>query len=89
MEFSQLVNGIPLAFVVMGLVEWIKALGVSGRLLTILSLVIGLVLGIAYQLSIAMPSDFAGWFGAVVFGLALGLTACKVYDAVRSASKVG
>ena len=88
MNFDQLVNGIPLALVVMGLVEWIKALGVSGRLLTILSLAIGLVLGIAYQLSIEMPVDFAGWFGAVVFGLALGLTASKVYDAIRSAAKV-
>lgn len=86
MNFDQLINGIPLALVVMGLVEWVKALGVGGRTLTILSLTIGLILGIAYQVSIELPTDFVGWFGAVIFGLALGLMASKVYDAIHSAS---
>lgn len=88
MNFNQAVNGIPLVLVVLGLVELTKALGVVGKLLTIISFVIGLVLGILYQLSIAPPMGFGGWFAAVVFGLALGLVACKVYDAIRSASKV-
>jgi hypothetical protein len=82
------VNGIPLVLVVMGLVELSKTLGAEGKLLTIISFVIGLVLGILYQLSITPPMGFGGWFAAVVFGLALGLVACKVYDAIRSASKV-
>jgi len=33
-----------------------------------------------------MPANFAEWFGAVIFGLALGLVASKVYDAIKSAS---
>ncbi len=89
MNFDQVVNGIPLVFVVLGLVELTKALGVQGKLLTIISFVIGLVLGVLYQLSIAPPMGFGGWFAAVVFGLALGLVACKVYDAIRSATSVG
>ena len=88
MNFDQVVNGIPLVLVVLGLVELSKALGAEGKLLTIISFVIGLVLGILYQLSIAPPMGFGGWFAAVVFGLALGLMACKVYDAIRSASTV-
>jgi hypothetical protein len=88
MNFDQVVNGIPLVLVVMGLVELSKTLGAEGKLLTIVSFVIGLVLGILYQLSIAPPMGFGGWFAAVVFGLALGLTASKVYDAIRSASKI-
>lgn len=47
-----------------------------------------LALGVLYQVSIAVPAGFAGWFGAAVFGLALGLVASKVYDAIRSATKI-
>jgi hypothetical protein len=89
MEFDQIINGIPLVFVVMGLVELVKAFGLQGRALTAASFAIGLLLGIAYQVSLGLPADYAGWFGAVVFGLALGLVASKVYDAIRSAAKAG
>lgn len=81
-----LVNGVSLSFVIMGLVELVKQLGVSGKWLTFASFAIGLVLGILYQLTLGIPTDFAGWFGAVAFGLAAGLVACKVYDAIRNAA---
>ena len=87
MEFDQVINGIPLIFVVMGLVELVKAFGVQGKALTAASFAIGLALGILYQVSLGVPVGFAGWFGAAVFGLALGLVASKVYDAIRSATK--
>lgn len=87
MSFDQVVNGVPLIFVVMGLVELIKAFGVQGKVLTAASFLIGLGLGVLYQISIATPDGFAGWFGAVIFGLALGLVACKVYDAMKPATK--
>lgn len=88
MNFDQIVNGIPLILVVMGLVELSKAFGVEGKPLTILSFVIGLALGLLYQISLGVPVGYAGWFGAVIFGLALGLVASKVYDAIRSASSL-
>ena len=88
MDFGELVNGIPLILVVIGLVEFCKQLGAQGWLLTILSMAIGLVLGVLYQLSIAMPATFGGWFGSVFYGIALGLAACKLYDAGKSAAKV-
>lgn len=87
MEFEQVVNGIPLIFVVMGLVELMKAFGFEGKALTAGSFVIGLVFGVLYQVSVEIPVGFAGWFGAGFFGLALGLVASKVYDAIRSASR--
>ena len=87
MSFDQVVNGVPLIFVVMGLVELIKAFGVQGKALIASSFGIGLVVGLLYQLSLGTPADYAGWFGAAVFGLALGLVACKVYDAMKSATK--
>jgi len=86
MSFDQIVNGVPLIFVVMGLVELVKAFGLGGKALTAASFGIGLALGILYQMSIAVPIGFAGWFGACIFGLALGLVASKVYDAIKSAA---
>jgi len=47
-------------------------------------LLIGVIAGIAYQISIALPADFAGWFAAVIYGLALGLVASGLYDAGKS-----
>ena len=86
MEWNEVINGIPLIFVVMGLVELTKTFGASGKPLTGISLGIGLVLGVLYQVSLGVPSDFAGWFGAVIYGLALGITASGVYNAVRNAA---
>ena len=37
MEFDQIVNGIPLLFVVMGLVELSKSFGAQGMALTAIS----------------------------------------------------
>ena len=86
MEWNEVINGIPLIFVVMGLVELAKVFGASGKALTGISTGIGLVLGILYQLSLGMPSDYAGWFGAVIYGIALGITASGVYSAIRNAA---
>ena len=77
------VAGIPLLVFVLAFVQWIKGLGVSGVYAKVTSMVIGLSLGIGYQLTLSTPGDFAGWFAAVVFGLALGLGASGVYDSVN------
>jgi hypothetical protein len=88
MDFSNaLVAGVPLVLVVIGLVEWSKRLGVSGKPLMVLSMLIGVVLGVLYQFSQQPPEGFSAWFGAVVYGLALGLVASGIYDAARSARK--
>jgi len=81
MNFDAIVAGLPLVLVVIGLVEWFKQLGVQGNVLRYVSMAIGLVIGIAYQISLGLPADFAGWFGAAVYGLALGLVASGIYDA--------
>lgn len=74
------VMGIPLLVFVLGLVQFIKSYGLKGNAVKTLSMGIGLVLGIGYQFSIAAPSNFAQWFGIVLFGLALGLVASGVYE---------
>lgn len=88
MDFTQyLVAGVPLVLVVLGLVEWVKSLGLTGNAVKVVSLAIGLVLGIGYQLSLAVPVGFGGWFTVTVFGLGLGLVASGIYDAAKNAVK--
>ena len=82
------VLGVPLIFVVIGLVEYVKKMGVTGKYLLGASMLIGLVLGAGSQLAAAgFPADFAGWFGVTVYGLGLGVVASGVYDAVKSVLK--
>jgi len=77
-----IVAGIPLLLVVLGLVQFIKGFGLTGNAVKLLSLAVGLLLGIGYQMSVTIPVDFSGWFAVAVFGLGLGLVASGVYDVV-------
>jgi|YNPMSStandDraft_1061717.scaffolds.fasta_scaffold00219_4 uncharacterized membrane-anchored protein YitT (DUF2179 family) len=88
MNGQDVVNGIPILFVVIAVVEYLKKLGVDGKALTVASLLTGAVLGIAYQLLyLNLPPTPENVFTAVVYGLVLGLTASGVYDAQKSAAK--
>jgi hypothetical protein len=82
------VAGIPLVFVVLGLVEYIKKLGVSGKPVFGVSMGLGILFGVGYQIAtVGLPGNFAGWFGVVIYGLALGLIASGIYEAQKSAAK--
>lgn len=83
-EIKELaVGGVNLVIVVFGLVAFAKSMGLQGRALTAVSMGIGLLFGVLFKLSVAMPVTFADWFAAVVFGLAIGLTACGLYDQAK------
>jgi len=84
MNFDSIVAGLPLVLVVLGLVEWVKRLGLEGKAVVVVSMAIGLGIGLAYQISIALPVDFAGWFTAAIYGIGLGLVASGIYDAGKS-----
>ena len=78
---TLLVSGIPLLVIIFGLVEFSKKIGLKGNGLTIFSLILGVAFGVAYQVAASgVPTGFAGWFTVTVFGLALGLTTCGLYD---------
>ena len=80
---ALLVGGIPLVVVIFGLVEFIKSLGLAGKPLTIVSLALGLIFGLAYQVSVnGIPIAYGGWFEAVIFGLAIGLVTSGFYKFV-------
>ena len=84
---DQIVNGIPLTVLVIALVEWVKRFGVDGKALNAISMAIGAGIGVAYWYAQSPLTTFADWFGAAIYGLALGLVASGIYDAARSAVK--
>lgn len=84
MDFSDaIVNGIPLVFVIAGLVQFAKKLNLKGEACTALSLGLGVVFGIAYQVQAGLPATLGDWFGVIVYGLALGITTSGLYDVMK------
>lgn len=84
MDFNDVViNGVPLLVLIIGLIQFAKNMGLSGKWLRVASALLGLGFGLAYQISLGMPTDFAGWLGASVYGLGLGVVASGLVDAAR------
>lgn len=80
------IAGVPLLLFVIALVQEVKQdTGLTGAGVRILAIVIGLILGVGYQISTKMPATFAEWFTVVIFGLLLGLGASRLYDASSTA----
>ena len=91
------VKGVPLLFVVFGLVEWSKHLTkkdgtqlIDGNGLLVLSLLLGLLFGSGFMIMTERPpqaSDwyvlFVYWFGVGVYGIAIGLVASGLYDSIK------
>lgn len=65
---------------VVGLVNFVKAFGLTGKWITLVSMVIGIVLALAAQL---LP---AGTFSIAYNGLILGLAASGLYDLATMAT---
>lgn len=76
------VAGVPLLFIVIALVQLIKDLPWNPLATRWLSVLIGALLGFGYWLSVnPFPATFASWFTVIIFGLALGVLASRIYDA--------
>lgn len=71
---------IGLLALILGLVEFSKRLGASGRVLTILSMVIGVALSVLYSFTHNPPTTPESVWQTVAFGLLHGLAACGIYD---------
>ena len=87
--YGAMVRGVPLLFVVVGLVEWAKSLGAQGNALRLSSMAVGIVLGLGFMVTQTEPPvdgwypAYVYWFGNVVYGLGLGLVASGLYDTVK------
>ncbi len=82
MDEQLLSNGINFLIIVFGLVEFVKKFGLEGKVLTALSMAIGVVMGVLYQLA-QRNQLVAEWFEILVFGLAVGLAASGIYDFIN------
>ena len=88
--FGAMVRGVPLVFIVMGLVEWFKRLNIQGHALTLASMGIGLVFGGVYMFTQDRPPAGDAWlsvgyyFGLVCYGIGLGVVASGLYDVVKN-----
>jgi hypothetical protein len=84
------IGGIPLIVIVLMLVEEIKAWGLQGKVLRIVSMLIGVLFAVAYQLAVEMPVTFMAWLVVIVVGLLYGIAASGAYDFIdrRVPSKV-
>ncbi len=76
------INNISIIVLIAGLVEFAKKFGLRGNGCILLSMLLGVFFGIAYQLQSGVPATVAGWLETVVFGLALGLTTSGLWDVV-------
>jgi L-cystine uptake protein TcyP (sodium:dicarboxylate symporter family) len=75
-------TGITIAIVIaviMGLVEFSKKLGIDGNASLILSMVLGILFGVVFELQSMYP-QISPWVNIVVGGLVTALTASGLYD---------
>ena len=77
---NALINGISLFWLVMALVTLWGKFGATGKVQLASSLGTGLVIGTLYQASLKPLITWVDWFGAIIYGVALGLTATGVYE---------
>jgi len=98
MDFNQVleiifenlkINGFPLVGYTLALVEWIKdSLGLEGKVVSFVSMGVGIAIGSLYQLSLGPVVGFSSWVGVFVFGTSLGLLASGVYKLASRFLKV-
>jgi hypothetical protein len=80
------VQGVPLMFVVIGLVWVWGKLGLQGKQQLVSSMLTGLALGLPYMIAQTRPPvgdwwvAFGYWFATVVYGLGLGVFASLLYE---------
>ncbi len=84
MDLSKfIVNPVTLALIVLGVVEFIKTFGVTGNKLMLVSMAIGIVFGIVYQLR-SLYSPAQPYIDIAFFGVAVGLGASGIYSFVNA-----
>lgn len=105
MDWSSFANvavkGVPLLFVVMGVVELFKKFTrkdgtrtFKGNSILVISLFWGILVGGGYMVSLTKPPVnqdwwlvYVYWFGIVVYAIAMGLVASGLYDLIVGVAK--
>ena len=90
------VAGVPLLFVVLGFVEWLKSFKnkmgeqlINGNWLLLASMLVGLVLGGGFMVTKTRPPAgdwwvaYVYWFVTIVYGIGLGIVASGIYNGAK------
>src|SRR3990172_95675 len=90
------VAGVPLLFVVLGFVEWLKGFKnraggqlVDGNWLLLTSMLVGLMLGGGFMLTQTRPPagdwwlGYVYWFVTIIYGVGLGIVASGLYNIIK------
>lgn len=81
MDISQyLIYGVPAVALVMGLVKVFREVGLPSKFAPIVSVAIGIIIGIC----IALESG-QNYVAGVVIGIMIGLSSCGMYDIGKKA----
>lgn len=91
------VQGVPLLFVVMGVVEYCKKFKnkdgtpkFNGNVILLISMGWGLLIGSGYMITQTRPPAedwwiiFIYWFGVAIYGIAMGLIASGLFDVIKN-----
>lgn len=76
-------GSVPLLIVVLGLVQYYKKLNATGNLLSILSMITGVLFGGFYLYLVTEPTAMLGIFLCIIYGIVIGLIASGVYDLAK------
>lgn len=96
------VSGVPLIFIIIGMVYWFKQFKTpsgerlfSGNVLLLVSMGWGLLLGGGYIVATTRPPNtdawliYVYWFGCLAYALAMGIVASGLYNVVKDAIDKG
>lgn len=98
-EFIKIaLDGWPIIFLIIGLVEWSKQLKnkegsqlITGNNLLILSMSLGVFFGVLYMIALGRPPVggdwyviYVYWFGVLIYSFVLGIIASGLFDVVRN-----
>lgn len=77
------IDGISVVLLIVGLVELVKRLGLKGNVLTLVSVIIGVLVGLGFK-AYGMFPDVKPWVELAVSGIAFGLAATGLYDLTKN-----
>jgi hypothetical protein len=68
---------------VIGIVEWLKkTFNLQGVVVNIAALIVGVALSIGAAFASKPPATFGDWFLCLLYGIAFGLIASGIWDAI-------
>ena len=83
-------NGLFVLGIVIGLNTIFGAFGVKGKWQLLSGLLLGLVVGVLFQIAgLGTPANFAQWFSVVAYGLIMGLTAVGLFETGKKLATKG